>query len=70
MSVAKLRKFRRQCEREAGKSANEIELPLLHVLVDVCQALGLSKTKRRQVLGRKGVQQLGDYREWHVHLKE
>jgi hypothetical protein len=59
MSLAtKLRKFRQQCEREAGTHAGTVELPLAHVLDDVCQTLKLSPKERRKVLGRKASAEL------------
>lgn len=56
MSVTKLRRFRQQCERQTGKRASGIDIPLLHVLEDICKALRFSKDQQRRVLGRKGVQ--------------
>ena len=71
MSRAKrLQSFRRQCERVTSKPASDIEVPLLHVLADICDALKLSKRSRRRVLGSKGWQHLEDYREWRVNLKD
>jgi hypothetical protein len=59
MSLAnKLRKFRQQCEREAGTHAGSVELPLAHVLDDVCQTLKLSPKQRRKVLGRRASAEL------------
>ena len=66
----KLRKFRQQCEREAGTSAAEIEVPLAHVLDDVCQALHLPVRQRRRVVGRKGYTLLEDTRDMQVDLAD
>ena len=70
MSVRKLRKFRQECERQSGKKPEEIELPLLHVLDDICVALGLGRAARRKVLGRRGIQKLEDIRSWRVTLRK
>ena len=66
----KLRKFRQQCERQAGADATEIELPLSHVLDDVCRALKLPVRQRRRVLGRKSYVKLEDIREMRMELRK
>jgi hypothetical protein len=68
--VGQLRRFRQECEHQSGKASHEIELPLLHMLADICAALKLSNRQRRRILGRKGIQQLDDFREWRVHLRK
>ena len=65
-----LRKFRKQCEREAGTSVDEIEVPLSHVLDDVCRVLNMPRQQRRRVLGRKGCVKLEDTRGIRVGLAE
>ena len=67
-TASQLRKFRQTCERSAGIPANRIQLPLLAVLEDVCQALKLSPQDRRWVLGRKGVTALKHTRQMQVRL--
>lgn len=57
-TAAKLRDFRRQCEKDAGVLADAIEVPLLLVLADLCQVLGFSRAESEQVLGREGVANL------------
>jgi hypothetical protein len=64
----KLRKFRQQCERESGMSAGSVELPLAHVLDDVCQALKLSPKQRRKVLGRRASAELKQLGDEHIDL--
>ena len=66
----KLRKFRQQCERQTGTDATEIEVPLSHVLDDVCQALKLPIRQRRRVLGRKSYVKLEDIREMRMELRK
>jgi hypothetical protein len=63
-----LRKFRQQCEREAGTSADQIEVPLAHVLDDVCRTLNLPTRQHRRVVGRKGYVKLEDTRDMQVDL--
>ena len=67
-TASQLRKFRQTCERSAGLSANQIELPLLGVLADICSALKLSPRQSQRILGRKGVTRLTDERETCVQL--
>lgn len=64
----KLRKFRQDCEREARAPAHQIEVPLLHLLNDVCTALQLTPRNTKKVLGRKGVQRLVTERQWTAEL--
>jgi hypothetical protein len=60
MTIAtKLRKFRKKFERESGTDVSQIEVPLSHVLDDVCRTLELPTSQRRQVLGRRGIAALG-----------
>lgn len=66
----KLRKFRKQCEREAGTPATRILAPISHVLDDVCRSLGLSKQERKKVLGRNSTVLLEDTRKERVELIE
>jgi hypothetical protein len=70
MSVEKLQQFRRNCERNAGVPAAQIQVSLLHVLADVCTALGMDKRQQRRVIGRQGTQSLEDFQEWRVTLKK
>lgn len=65
-----LRKYRQQCEREAGQTSGEITVPLLHVLADVCRVLNLPRQQQQRVLGHKGNIQLLDMREWRVSLAQ
>ena len=67
-TASQLRKFRQTCERSAGLPANQIELPLLGVLADVCSALKLSPRQSQKVLGRKGVTRLTNERDTRVQL--
>lgn len=67
-TAKKLRQFRRACEKETRCSANQIHVPLLDVLNDICRLLNLPKTKRRQVLGRRGVARYTNDREWTATL--
>lgn len=69
MSLAnKLRKFRRQCERESGMSANDIELPLVDVLEDVCKSLKVTSKQRKKVLGRNNTVRLEHTRNHRIQL--
>ena len=54
-TATQLKKFRQQCERDAGVSAAHIKLPLLHVLNDLCQVHGISGKQRRRVIGDENV---------------
>jgi hypothetical protein len=69
-TATKLKRFRQQCEREAGCSAHRIKLPLSHVLADVCQALKLSRADKRKVIGRATVTRLEDVKTWRVSLRQ
>ena len=60
----RLRKFRQPCGHNAGRTANEIDAPLLHVLSDVCRVLRLQSRARRKVLGKRGMQLLTNDRDW------
>jgi hypothetical protein len=56
MSIAnRLAKFRIACEKEAGATAADIEVPLSHALDDVCRVLKVSDRQRRHVLGKQSV---------------
>jgi hypothetical protein len=66
----KLRKFRQQCERDAGTHAGEIEVPLAHVLDDVCRVLNLPTRQHRRVVGRKGYVKLEDTRVMEATLAD
>ena len=66
----KLTKFRKQAEKVAGTHAAHIEVPLLHVLADVCQTLGITGRQRRRVLGRKSTILLEDTRNERIELVE
>jgi hypothetical protein len=66
----KLRKFRQQCEREAGASAAYIEVPLAHILDDVCKVLNLPTRQHRRVVGRKGYIKLEDTRVMEATLAD
>ena len=65
----KLRQFRQCCEKEANTTATEIEVPLAHVLDDVCRLLGLSNRERDRVLGRKSATLLKRALESRIELK-
>lgn len=65
----RLQAFRRQVERQTRQPAHEVELPLAHVLSDVCKALGLSKADTRRVVGRRGVRHLETDRQWCVSIR-
>lgn len=66
----RLRKFRRQCEKDARAPADQIEVPLLHALADVCKTLGLTRSQKRKVLGRRGITRLEQLHEWRVGIRE
>jgi hypothetical protein len=66
----RLRKFRRQCEKEASKPADQIQVPLLHALSDVCKTLGLTRSQKRKVLGRRGITRLEHLQEWRVSIRK
>ena len=66
--VDKLRKFRQQCERQSGVPATDIEVPLSHVLDDMCQTLKLPAKQRRKVLGRRGWQRFEEIRDMPVRV--
>jgi hypothetical protein len=68
--VSKLRKFRQQCERETGVSANDLELPLAHVLDDLGRALAVPSKSRRKVVGRKSWVRLENVKSSRVVLKD
>ena len=68
-TATQLKKFRQQCERDAGVSAAHIKLPLLHVLNDLCQVHGISGKQRRRVIGGRGSHLLDDMQTWRVALK-
>ena len=67
-TVNELRKFRQQCERDAGTESSRIQVPLLHALADICQVLKLTPQQQRRVLGRNGAQKLTDVQKWRVGL--
>lgn len=67
-TAKKLRKFRQQCECEAGISAHDIEVPLSSVLDDVCRLLSLPARTRRSILGRKNYTRIEDMRVWKARL--
>jgi hypothetical protein len=67
--VKRLQKLRRKIERQTGEGAGSIELPLSSVLSDVCSVLGMSRSKQRKVLGRKGTHHLTTDRPWQARLK-
>ena len=69
-TASKLTQFRKQCEREAGKPANRIRIPLADALSDVCRALGITGQQRRRVLGRKSTVLLEDTRQERYQLVE
>ncbi len=63
MSVARqLTHFRRQIEKETGRPAAEIELPLHLVLDDLCTLFDVDVSLRRTILGRRGVAAIHQYR--------
>lgn len=67
MSVARqLTHFRRQIEKETGRPAAEIELPLHLVLDDLCTLFDLDVSLRRTILGRRGLAALSKYRAQRV----
>ena len=66
----KLRHFRQQYERETGHPAQEIDLPLSHLLADICRLFGFPPKTQRKVLGRKNYQRLEHLVEWRVELKD
>ena len=68
--ATKLRKFRQQCERQAGVSASDLELPLAHVLDDLSQALAVPSKSRRKVVGRKSWVRLENVKSSRVVLKD
>jgi hypothetical protein len=65
----KLRKFRQACEKETGHPAERIELPLSHVLADICAVLKLPARTQRKVIGRKTYVRLETLREHRVEVK-
>jgi hypothetical protein len=67
-TAKKLRQFRRACEKETQHSANQIHVPLMDVLNDICRVLNLPRTQRRQVLGRRGVARYTNDRQWSATL--
>ena len=64
----KLRQFRRACEKETQCPTDQIHVPLLDVLNDICRLLNLPKMKRRQVLGSRGIARFTNDREWSATL--
>ena len=66
----KLRKFRKDCEREAGTPATNIVAPVAHVLEDVCRTLGIKGRNKKRVLGRNSIVRLEDTRRERVELIE
>jgi hypothetical protein len=66
----KLKKFREDCERETGQPAQRIELPLSHVLADICRLLGYPPKTKRKVLGKKTYQRLEHLVDLQVELKD
>lgn len=64
----KLTKFRKECEKQAGSPATEIDTPLAHVLDDLCRVLGLKARDRKRVLGRKSITRLETTRDMQVEI--
>jgi hypothetical protein len=62
-TAEKLQAFRLQCERAAGIPINQVEVPLLHVLHDICQVLNIPQSQRLQVLGRNGVRYIRAFQQ-------
>lgn len=65
----KLRKFRQDCEKESGQPVQNIELPLSHVLADICAALKLPARTQRKVIGRRAYVRLETLRDHRIELK-
>jgi hypothetical protein len=64
----KLTKFRKDCEKQAGSSASDIDTPLAHVLDDVCRVLGLKARDRKRVLGKRSTIRLETTRDMQVEI--
>lgn len=63
-TVSRLRRFREQLEREmAPEPWTVLEAPMVLLLSDVCDALGLDEAERAAILGRDGEQALADILE-------
>jgi hypothetical protein len=59
--IARLRKFREQLERDmAPEPWTALEAPMVLLLSDVCDALGLIEEERAAILGQEGVGALAD----------
>ena len=65
--VVRLRRFREQLERDMEpEPLAALEAPLVLILADLCDALGLDEAERAQVLGAEGVMALADMLETRI----
>jgi hypothetical protein len=65
--IARLRRFREGLEREMRpESWLDLEAPLVVILADLCDALGLDEGERARVLGYNGVLALSDVLETRI----
>ncbi len=65
----RLKTFRKEVEQDVCERGWEVEVPVVFVLDDLCNALGLSEPQREQVLGPGGVafaQEVSATRVWTV----
>ena len=66
--IGRLRRFREQLEREVELEPwTALEAPMVLILSDVCDVLGLDENERAIVLGAEGTQALTDILEVSVH---
>jgi len=62
--VARLRSFRQQVERDMEPEPwTKLEVPMVLLLSDVCEALALNEEERASILGQQGQQALTEYLE-------
>jgi len=66
--ATKLTRFRKQCERETGRPATRILMPLALVLNDLSRMFRLNRGQRRHVLGRRSTVLLEDIRNERIQL--
>ena len=65
--IARLRRFREGLEREMGpESWLDLEAPLVVILADLCDALGLDEEERAGILGCDGVLALSHILETRI----
>ncbi len=68
--VVRLRRFRRQLERDAAPETwTALEAPMVLLLADLCNALGLNEGERAGVLGQQGDRALADILESRPALR-